>query len=160
MPLENKAIDFDSVSDVVINLRYMCKTDGGQFKQQVMELDAVKTVTGTRLFSVAHEFAAQWHAFINDDLSVNTLDLRLPANAFPPNIVVDRDTVVVEQLFAQTVDGALEPVTDQFENLPLPLDTDTQSTFNLTTNTFDKGTAENLWVLVTYGGELRSGAAG
>ena len=160
MPLETNAIDFDTVSDVVINLRYMCKTDGGQFKQQVMELDAVKTVTGTRLFSVAHEFAAQWHAFINDDLSVNTLDLRLPANAFPPNIVVDRDTVVVEQLFAQTVDGALEPVTDQFENLPLPLDTDTQSTFNLTTNTFDKGTAENLWVLVTYGGELRSGAAG
>ncbi|MEL7510349.1 MAG: hypothetical protein AAFN42_23700 [Cyanobacteria bacterium J06554_1] len=160
MPLETNAIDFDTVSDVVINLRYMCKTDGGQFKQQVMELDAVKAVTGTRLFSVAHEFAAQWHAFINDDLSVNTLDLRLPANAFPPNIVVDRETVVVEQLFAQTVDGVLEPVTEQFENLPLPLDTETQSTFNLTANTFDKGTAENLWVLVTYGGELRSGTAG
>ncbi|MEB3359020.1 MAG: LamG-like jellyroll fold domain-containing protein [Synechococcales bacterium] len=157
MPLSTNAIDFDTISDVVINLRYMCKTDGGQFRQQVMNLNAVKAYQGSRLFSIAHEFAAQWHAFKNDDLEVDTLPLPLPPNAFPPNVEVDMDTVVIRHVFAADAEGNLEEVTDQFADLPLALAPGTSaSSFNLTaTADFDKAAAENLWILVTYEGQLR-----
>ncbi|MEO1351410.1 MAG: toxin, partial [Cyanobacteria bacterium J06635_15] len=163
MPLSTNAIDFDTISDVVINLRYMCKTDGGKFKQDVMDHPTVKAFSGTRLFSVAHEFAAQWHAFQNDDLDVDTLTLTLPPNAFPPNVNVDLGTVQIQLLLGLDSGGNLVDVADGFTDAsnqaipPLTLDTSGPTprfTFQARNN-FNKTAINNLLVIVSYDGQLR-----
>ncbi|MEM8545272.1 MAG: hypothetical protein AAGF66_14935, partial [Cyanobacteria bacterium P01_H01_bin.119] len=164
MPLSTNAIDFDTISDVVINLRYMCKTDGGQFKQDVMDHPVVKAFSAARLFSVAHEFAAQWHAFQNEDVDVNTLTLTLPPNAFPPNVNVDLNKVQIQLLLGLNSDGQLVDVTDAFTDLsnqaipPLSIDTSgDMPTFTVKAQgSFDKSTISNLLALVSYEGQLKS----
>lgn len=163
MPLSTNAIDFDSISDVIINLRYMCKTDGGKFKQDVANHPVVRSVRGQHLFSVAREFTAEWHAFTSDSPGVDTLTLRLPANLFPLNVVVDWDTVTLEALLGVDADGALVDVSKAFTDRtgqtipPMPLDPDSASprfTVKARSN-FDRSSVTNLLVLVTYDAELR-----
>jgi len=141
----------------------MCKTDGGKFKSDVANHPVVTAINGRRLFSMAHEFAAQWHAFQSDDLAVDTLSLTLPQDAFPPNVAVKMDSVTLKALLGVDEDGALVDVTNGFTNRtnesipPMPLDTDSASprfTFKAKGN-FNKSSIANLLVLVTYEGDLR-----
>ncbi len=117
MPKATNPIDFDPITDVVIHLKYMCKTDGGLFKQNVMELERFKNYSGIRMFSFAHEFTTQWHAFKNDAANINDLEIQLPAGVFPHNVNVDIESIGTDRIsvFHIDSDGMLTEAKDQFD---------------------------------------------
>jgi len=153
MPKATNPIDFDTISDVIIHLRYMCKADNGKFKQDVMGLSAITQYQGVRLFSLAHEFSVQWNAFKND-AKVTTLELELPDYTFPPNVKVKTDKLSIDGLFS-VADGSVSDVKNQFEP---PTASEQPLKFVLTAkNSFNKAKVENLLVLLTYTGKLDFG---
>jgi hypothetical protein len=158
LPKATNPIDFDSITDVIINLRYMSKVDNGSFKEAVMKLDAFKTYRGNRLFSLAHEFAAQWFAFRNTN-SVQTLELSLPSNLFPPNVTVDISDpakVAVSQIYSVTAAGELDEISQQFEvELPTSTEPPYSMVLTLKKGNFSKAKVANLLLLLSYEGELR-----
>jgi hypothetical protein len=110
MPPATNPIDFDTISDVVIHLKYRTKTDSS-LHDVVQEIEAIKTYRGSRLFSLADEFVAQWHAYQNGA----ELVLPLPPSALPPNLGSDY-TVEVAEIRSINTSGALDrkPITRSF----------------------------------------------
>lgn len=155
MPKETNPINFDSITDVIIHLRYMCKTDTGQFKQSVMALDAFKNYQATRLLSLAHEFSTQWYAFKNAE-TVRTLELPLPSTVFPANVKVDPNIheVAIATLYGTDSEGSLQDVTSAFR---ITITGETPNTFTLSLkakNSFKKAAVENIIAVLTYSGEV------
>jgi hypothetical protein len=69
LPTEFPTLDYQTISDVVLHLRYTAK-DGGEALRKAAN-DAVKAHFGdtaksplVRLFSLRHEFPAEWHRFV------------------------------------------------------------------------------------------------
>jgi Tc toxin complex TcA C-terminal TcB-binding domain len=152
MPKATNPIDFDTITDVIIHLRYSCKVDNGSFKQAVMGLDAFRNYQGVRLFTVAQEFSAQWFAFRSNPAN-KTLELTLPPNTFPPNIKVDPSAIAITQIRSLTPEGDLPGVLKQFD---ITFKSDAQPyQFILKAKAgFDKDQAQNLLVLLSYNGEV------
>ena len=69
--------DYDTITDVVMHLRYTAREGGGVLKQQAMAelqrtLNALAQADGNkglvRAFRLRHEFASAWHRFLNPRL--------------------------------------------------------------------------------------------
>lgn len=66
MPIENNYFDFASLSDVILHISYTSRSGGGQLAAAANETLQTKLPTQTaRLFSLKHEFASEWHRFLN-----------------------------------------------------------------------------------------------
>ncbi len=63
MPLEENAIDFESLADVIIQMRYTALPGSAEFKSKVKK--ARGSFNGYRVFSLGQEFAPAWQEFIN-----------------------------------------------------------------------------------------------
>jgi hypothetical protein len=93
LPAEFRPFDYDSISDVILHIRYTAKLGGGLLKQQcltelkdlVAEYSDAQEDTGLmRLFSARHEFATEWHRFLNPKgQDCNHLSLDLNEDRFP-----------------------------------------------------------------------------
>ncbi len=79
--------DFNTITDVILHLRY-CAKDGGELLKQaaISNLQAVLADSRTnnlfRLFSLRHEFPTEWHQF-QQLTSGNSLQLTIPKERFP-----------------------------------------------------------------------------
>lgn len=68
MPADLRQFDYDSISDVIIHIRYTAREGGGllrngavaNLKERIAEAQAAGSV---RLFSVRHEFPTEWAKF-------------------------------------------------------------------------------------------------
>jgi len=65
---EPAQFDYDTISDVILHLRYTAREGGGLLRNAAMkELDeliqAGEAAGSVRLFSVRHEFPSEWHRF-------------------------------------------------------------------------------------------------
>ncbi|KST62058.1 LamG-like jellyroll fold domain-containing protein [Mastigocoleus testarum] len=150
LPKQTNRFDFDTITDVVIHLRYMCKIDSGSFKQSVMDLDAFKQYRGVRLFSLAHEFATNWYAFKNQT-NVQSITLSLPKNTVPANVTPTE--ISVRQIYDFS-NGVLTEVGDQFD-IKISDVTAEPMTVELTAKSnFKKEESENLLVLLAYTGDI------
>ncbi|HJZ48145.1 MAG TPA: neuraminidase-like domain-containing protein, partial [Roseiflexaceae bacterium] len=110
MPPATNPIDFDTISDVLIHLKYMTKTDSS-LHDAVLDIPQIKTYRGSRLFSLAEEFVAQWQAFKNGA----ELVLPLPPGTLPPNLGTEYSVDVAEirgVSAAGTIDS--RPITKKF----------------------------------------------
>ncbi|MGC9506247.1 MAG: hypothetical protein ACP5D4_21285, partial [Baaleninema sp.] len=150
LPKPTNRFDFDSITDVVIHLRYMCKTDSGSFKQAVMDLDAFKQYRGVRLLSLSSEFSSDWYVFKTQS-QVRSLSLTLPNNIVPPNVTPTE--LSVRQIF-NFADGELTEVGNDFEvklsevtAQPMTLELKAKRNFNIEQS-------DNLLVLLAYLGEV------
>lgn len=91
MNKEFAQFDFDTISDVVLHVKYTAREGGEEFREKVKQAlrnikDAFTTLDGesqplTRLFSVRHEFPSEWAKFRAQELDQNqrfelTLGLR------------------------------------------------------------------------------------
>lgn len=65
MPESTNLFNFESVSDVIIQVKYTAISGGSLFKQQVLQLDPMRTRTGSRFFNMAQNFSQQWYTFMN-----------------------------------------------------------------------------------------------
>ena len=103
MPPTFRPFDYDTISDVILHVRYTAREGGGTLKQQARaELDAALNDIATsaeqpglaRIFSLRHEFPNEWHRFLRPTGSGDqTLTLLLTRNHFP-FLVRDRTITV------------------------------------------------------------------
>lgn len=84
--------DYDSVSDVIIHIKYTAREDAGGFKNNVLKHlgEYINKPTGNgqdpfvRLFSLRHEFANEWFSFLNqeDQFGNQVLNVNLSSNRY------------------------------------------------------------------------------
>ncbi|MCM3872392.1 MAG: neuraminidase-like domain-containing protein, partial [Pyrinomonadaceae bacterium] len=89
MPRDTNAFDFNTLSDVVLHLKYTAREGGATLKNGAR--DALKKMLAdenlqlTRLFSFKHEFPTEWYRFLHpiDLATTHTLSLTLTQERFP-----------------------------------------------------------------------------
>jgi hypothetical protein len=85
---EFKTFNYDSISDVILHLRYTAREDE-TLRQAATKsvkdlLAAASTRPLLRLFSLRHEFPNDWYRFVNSPVSaMTTMTMDLGASRFP-----------------------------------------------------------------------------
>ena len=84
MPKATNRIDFDSISDVIIHLKYTAHFDG-VLRTKIQGL--LTKTEGCRILSLKHEFSTAWHRFMNPETgkTEHELKLNISEKLFPPN---------------------------------------------------------------------------
>jgi hypothetical protein len=88
-PHQLSQFDFDTISDVILHLRYTAREGGEPLKQAarnelLKSLDDIEKYPQFRLFSVRHEFPTEWHRFFSTAATERQiLRINLAAERFP-----------------------------------------------------------------------------
>jgi len=94
LPKEFKSFDYDTISDVVLHLRYTAR-DGGEALGQQATTELSNAVNKfiqsegkqglARIFSLRHEFPTEWYRFLNpvDTSDGQTMELKFGQDRFP-----------------------------------------------------------------------------
>src|SRR5690606_34814242 len=62
MPRATNRIDFEAISDVILQVRYTACDGGAAFRRQVTSLPALRPFTGARFLSLRQQYSQQWYA--------------------------------------------------------------------------------------------------
>ena len=83
LPVDVRQFDYDTISDVILHIRYTAREGGGLLRKGAMDnlKAAMESGGSARLFSVRHEFPTEWAKFQSQTPAVNqrfelTLSLR------------------------------------------------------------------------------------
>ncbi|HEX2740960.1 MAG TPA: hypothetical protein VHM69_10975, partial [Rubrobacter sp.] len=108
LPKEFRQFDYDTISDVVLHLRYTAREGGDRLKQQaISELEAAINEAAlsegkrglANLFSAKHEFSSEWHRFLGatgkQELKLSLTQDRYPYVFSGRTITVDRVDLLV-----------------------------------------------------------------
>ena len=73
LPADVRQFDYDTISDVILHLRYTAREGGGLLRNGAVEnlltsIEEAQAAGSVRLFSVRHEFPSEWAKFTNVDL--------------------------------------------------------------------------------------------
>lgn len=111
MPKECNQFDFDTISDVVLHLKYTARDGGETLKTNALE--AATPSNGIRLFSAKHEFPGEWHSFLHpaSDTGDQTLSLPLTKSRFPFLFQSRPITINTIELFIEVKDGRIDAST-------------------------------------------------
>lgn len=76
LPAEYRQFDYNTISDVIIHMRYTARQGGGQVKgkaeERIKEIVEDAQSSGlVRLFSMEHDFSNEWHRFVVSDQNDN-----------------------------------------------------------------------------------------
>jgi hypothetical protein len=86
LPKETNHFNFNSISDVILHLKYTAR-DGGETLKQAAKLAADLAVpkSGVRAFSIKHEFSVDWNKFLHppDQQTDQTLTINVNNDRFP-----------------------------------------------------------------------------
>ena len=113
MPKEFRQFDYDTISDVILHLRYTAREGGAMLKSAA--IGAVKSLVENaiplplvRLFSAKHEFPSEWHKFLHptDTATSQTLQLDIGNERFPFHLRGRNITVNQVKLFLKLANGA------------------------------------------------------
>jgi hypothetical protein len=141
---ELRQFDYDSISDVIMHMRYTAREDAGLFKDAaVAHLTAVIASpapgpTLKRLFNLKHEFPTPWYAFFNPPAGANKqLVLALGKEQFPffaqeKDIEISAISLFVKTKSAEDFNVQFEPPLDT-PVMPAPPDAN-QLTLTQTSN--------------------------
>ncbi|MBD1822981.1 peptidoglycan-binding protein [Cyanobacteria bacterium FACHB-DQ100] len=94
MPQDCNAFDFNTISDVIIRLNYTAREGGAILKDEAkkalkQEIENVTNSRLVRLFSLKHEFPADWHRFLRPTAPAanqpvaHSMNIRLDQERFP-----------------------------------------------------------------------------
>lgn len=104
MPPECNAFDFNTISDIVMHIKYTAR-EGGEALRTVAIATAMPT-TGVCLLSACHEFPGEWYKFLNPggNMSGQRFDFDLGPGHFP--YILKGSTLKINQveIFAQMSD--------------------------------------------------------
>ena len=87
LPLASNQIDFDSITDVVLTVRYTALDGGDRFRADVQRL--LPLYRGKAFVSLAQQYSAGWYAFLAEptiDGGVQVLPFQLPRTLLPPHV--------------------------------------------------------------------------
>lgn len=107
MPRESNRFDFNTISDVVVHLKYTARDAGENLKREAKLVVNRTPRAGTRLFRARHEFVNDWHRFLHPDATAmgQTLNLDLKPEQFPFHFQGQRITVNQVVVFLSLKDG-------------------------------------------------------
>ena len=116
MPKDTNAFDFDTISDVVLQLRYTARDGGAALRKAAS--DAVETLIAdaakeplARLFSLRHEFPNEWNRFLHPadpaagKMIVHSLPIDLGRERFPFQFRAKAISTNKVMLFLKVGDG-------------------------------------------------------
>ncbi len=112
LPMEFKTFDYTTISDVILHLRYTARDGGDALRAaaaaSVTELLGVASTRALqRLFSLRHEFPAEWHRFQSSPVApINTITVELTANRLPYFVQGRIITFREAHAIARTSDGS------------------------------------------------------
>jgi len=77
LPADVRQFDYDTISDVILHLRYTAREGGGLLKNGAVSnlkarIEEAQAAGSVRLFSVRHEFPTEWAKFTTVDLSADS----------------------------------------------------------------------------------------
>jgi len=80
--------DYSTISDVILHFRYTAREGGSQLKKVAIaslknKIEQAQAKASTRLFSIRHEFPAEWARFKNSKSSESLLILDLRKEHYP-----------------------------------------------------------------------------
>lgn len=117
MPKASNPFNFESISDVIINLKYSAYDGGQTFATSVLDLKdskdfhPLKDYEGYKYLSLRQVYGDAWHAFLIADNGVHTLKFVLAAEMFPVNLTGlklgrrDAEQVILAPIFAPSIIG-------------------------------------------------------
>jgi hypothetical protein len=88
LPLAANHLAFETIADVVIQLRYAALDGGRAFRDVVVAQPSIQEYLGSPLLSFAQQYPDQWFAFIHErvDPTAQTLQFTVPPTIVPPHI--------------------------------------------------------------------------
>jgi len=112
MPKSSNRINYDSISDIIINLKYTASDGGESFATSVRSLVNAIPYKGTRAFNLGTEFSNAWYAFMHPakDAVKQNFDITIERSYFPANLSLDKITSIYVQLalaVGKSLDGTL-----------------------------------------------------
>jgi hypothetical protein len=174
---EPQQFDYETISDVVIQLRYTAREGGGLLRKGAIAnltagIDEAQTVGSVRLFSIRHEFPSEWAKFKNTKLTGSSraeLTLNLLPEHYPFWSKGKLDVTRRVDLFARTDKPTVEVAytadgtgnkdslvkdnslggirAGRLANVPLPTPTGKLTLYA------NDNSMKDLWVTVTWGKE-------
>lgn len=109
--------DYDTISDVILHLRYTAREGGGLLRKEAVKnvataIESAQAAGSVRLFSVRHEFPTEWAEFKSVQLGTATpraeLTLNLREEHYPFWSQGRLDAVKRVDLFAKTATNTVE----------------------------------------------------
>jgi len=80
LPIEFKQFDYNTISDVIMHMRYTARADGVlKYKANTSLTNMFKEATSTplvRIFSFKHDFFNEWHEFTESDKTEIVLEIK------------------------------------------------------------------------------------
>ena len=97
LPSALRQFDYNTISDVVLHVRYTARQGGGQLRTKAAErieqlVGAANTSGLVQLFSLKHDFPSEWHRFVTGDenLEVTVIKEYLPYLVQGKDLVIDK----------------------------------------------------------------------
>ncbi len=173
--------DYDTISDVIIHIRYTAREGGELLKSGAIDrlknqIDAAQTVGSVRLFSLRHEFPTEWARFKNVKIESGTTNAEITFNIrnehFPywsksrlesineivfyikdsTGIVTQNPSSSEIEIFTQKPDGNTSTETlTEPHTIAIPIPPD-KFTLKFKVN-FNDNSMEDLWLALTWGKE-------
>ena len=124
LPLDSNQFDLNTVSDVVLHLRYTARNGGDDLRDAAMNALPKKF---TRMFSLKQEFPSEWYQLttsVDGDATTTSTQLTMSRNRFPFVRATTSVSIGNVSLYALPTVAASEAATDvvfpQYLNLYLP----------------------------------------
>jgi hypothetical protein len=175
LPSDVRQFDFDTITDVVVHVRYTAREGGDLLKAAAVQnlhdqIKHAQTIGSTSLFSIRHEFPSDWAKFqsvtIGGAIATAELSLTLTADLYP--FWAQTPVVKAIQFFAETASTTPVNITDgkghgdtlvsnpllgnllagSLVKIPKPPAVDEAHPFNLL---FDNNTMQDLWIAIQWG---------
>ena len=170
-----RQFDYETISDVILHLKYTASDGGNAFKtaaianlKQVITDAAVSGIPLSILFDVRHEYSDEWHQFINSTSDSVQLQLpvskdRLPFFAANQNVQADQITLFAKKkdpseqnaiLFntnlSMTFDSAVNLFKAVISNISTPLTAEGDYMFSLTMNKTEVANLDEMFLVLNY----------
>ena len=140
--------DYNTISDVILHFRYTAREGGSQLKKAAItslknKLDEANSKASTRLFSIRHEFPAEWAKFKNSKSSEPLLTIALRKEHYPFWMQNHLDQPVYDVQLSEVRDKQLNELGTP-DSIPKKL---VEDTYTLTLSDRDM---EELWLAIRW----------
>jgi len=117
LPKPTNRIDFDTISDVIINLSYTALDGGDAFRKTVTNSASLKSSSEAYYFNLKQAFPNEWHTFMNPETEANSqeLNFQVSEEIIPPQIEDTKLTGIIFKLDAPDASSPLEFATIKIE---------------------------------------------
>lgn len=100
MPMDSNLIDYATISDIVVRLRYTALDGGAKFAQDVRDLLARKTLYAHRAFNLGLNYPSAWFSFLHPVAGAqsNVFAIEIDRATLPPNLDIGKLTSIAARL--------------------------------------------------------------